>query len=80
MAFQLEVGIHNNDTNGVMCSNSCQTSGGGGVPVYSYKRCGRGLTPAPRLQFCCGRRSLASIHGRTWTENFRICTLEYQTI
>ena len=30
MAFQLEVGIHNNDTNGVMCSNSRQTSGVGG--------------------------------------------------
>ena len=33
MAFQLEVGIHNNDTNGVMCSNSRQTSGGGRARV-----------------------------------------------
>jgi len=32
MAFQLEVGIHNNDTNGIMCSNSRQASGGGACP------------------------------------------------
>jgi len=39
---------------------------GGNVYTCSYKRCGRGLTAAPRLQFCCGCGSLARIHGRTW--------------
>ena len=27
MTFQLEVGIHNNDTKGIMCSNNRQASG-----------------------------------------------------
>jgi len=30
--FQSQVGIHNNDTNSIMCSNSRQASGG--MPVY----------------------------------------------
>ena len=47
-----------------------------GENVLNYKRCGRGLTAAQRLQFCCGRGSLARIHGRMCTENIRIRTLE----
>ena len=35
---------------------------------------GHGLTANPRLQFCGGLGSLASIHELTRTENFGICT------
>jgi len=45
--FPSEVGVHNNGTDGAMCSNSRQASGGHarvqGGNVLSYKRCGRGL-------------------------------------
>ena len=48
----------------------------GGVKgkILHYKLCRRGLTANPRLQFCGGRGSLASIHELTQTENFRIRT------
>ena len=39
--------------------------------ILHYKFCGRGLTANPRLQFCGGRGSLASIHELTRTENLR---------
>ena len=42
--------------------------------ILHHKLCGRGLTANPRLQFCGGRGSLASIHELTRTENFRIRT------
>jgi len=42
--------------------------------ILHYKLCGRWLTANQRLQFCGWRRSLASIHELTWTENFRIRT------
>jgi len=42
--------------------------------ILHYKLCGRGLTANPRLQFCGGHGSLASIHELTRTENFQIRT------
>ena len=40
------------------CAATVARLSSGCMPVCSYRRCGRGLTAAPRLQFCCGRGSM----------------------